>query len=321
MGEGRHKRSWARASRATGLATTGLLMTTLLPAGVTGCGTAKSPRGTGQLGLARSTRLVDAARPPYINGLAVNPADGSLLFATNRNLYRVSRDGRRLTTIHSQVIVKALTGPYGHKVSSFVFAGPNRLVGSGHPDGVGSRLPPFLGVIRSSDAGRHWKAVSRVGLSDLHVMNMTHRTIYAFDPVLNGVIVSTDRGATFAERSSPGGPVLDLAVDQRDANYLLASTPQGISRSTDQGRSWRALQSAASSRLAWTPKGLTRADADGSVKSSADRGVTWKETGRLAGTPAKLLGLADGTLYAALNDGTITVSRDGGRSWKTLLRP
>ncbi len=218
--------------------------------------------------------------------------------------------------------VGGAVGPYGERVSSLAFDGPGRLLGSGHPNRVLTHLPPFLGVLQSHDVGRDWSGVARAGFSDLHVLLVQNGTIYGFDTVLGGVVVSTDGGRTFAERSAPAGPtVLDMAVDPKDARYILASTPQSIFASSDQGTRWRRLAAATESRLTWTPGGLFRADADGRVLRSTDRGGGWKQVGRLAGTPGKLLESAAGELYAALNDGRILTSVDGGGRWSVLFSP
>lgn len=185
-----------------------------------------------------------------------------------------------------------------------------------------SGLPPFLGLLVSRDGGRDWSALARAGFSDMHVLLVQDNTIYAFDTVLGGVVVSTDGGHNFAERSAPEGPtVLDLAVNPQDPRYVLASTPQAIFASSDQGTSWRRLAVTTESRLTWTSSGLFRADADGEILRSVDRGRAWKQVGKLTGTPGKLVETAAGELYAALDDGRITTSSDGGRSWSVLFSP
>ena len=269
-----------------------------------------------------AAQLVEAGRPPYITGLAIDPSDHSLLFATNTGLYRISANGRELHPVQAHVSVGSATGPYGERVSSLAFDGPGRLLGSGHPNRVLTHLPPFLGLLVSSDGGREWSALARAGFSDLHVLLVQNGTIYGFDTVLGGVVVSTDGGHTFAERSAPSGPtVLDMAVDPKDANYILASTPQAIFASSDQGTTWRQLTAATEARLTWMPAGLFRADAGGRVLRSADRGASWTQVGTLPGTPGKLVETASGELYAALIDGRIATSSDGGRQWSILFSP
>jgi photosystem II stability/assembly factor-like uncharacterized protein len=209
------------------------------------------------------------------------------------------------------------TGRFGANVSAFAFTGPDRLVGSGHPDSP--TLPGSLGLIESSDDGRSWTAVSRVGLSDLHVIEPQPGALVAFDTTLGATIVSRDGGRTWSERQTPASAVLDIAVDPRDPGYLIASTGKLLSRSADQGNRWKPLGPADRAELAWGGKGLFRADHDGTVLTSTDRGRSWSRVGKLDSSPGKLVEAADGTLYAALDDGSIQRSDNGGREWKTVF--
>jgi photosystem II stability/assembly factor-like uncharacterized protein len=219
--------------------------------------------------------------------------------------------------VRSEVRVKRETGRFGAKVSSFAFTGPDRLVGSGHPDSP--TLPGSLGLMESSDDGQSWTAISRVGLSDLHVIKPDGGTLVAYDTTLGATIVSADGGKTWAERSTPAGAVLDVAIDPADPTYLVASTGKLLSRSANQGRSWKRLGPAPRAELAWGRSGFFRADGDGSVRKSGDRGRSWTRVGKLDGPPGKLVQTGNGTLYAALDNGSIQRSQDGGRSWKTVF--
>jgi hypothetical protein len=271
---------------------------------------------------APSTRLVDGSRPPYITGLAVNPADRSLLLATNRGLYRISADGRHAQAIAARARAGRRVGSFGERVSSLAFVHAGELLGSGHPNGSARDLPPFLGVLESLDSGRDWTATARVGFSDLHVLVVSGSTVYGFDTLLGGVVASYDSGRTFVERSAPPGAfVLDMAIDPHANRRLIASTESAIFSSPDGGSTWRRISSGVGSHLAWAAGGLYRADADQSVQISSDGGVSWRPVGKLPRTPGKLVEVADGTLYAALVDGSIVTSRDAGRSWKALFAP
>ena len=238
-----------------------------------------------------------------------------MLLATNRGLYAI--DGSKATPIRSEVKVKQETGRFGTKVSSFAFTGPDKLVGSGHPDSP--TLPGSLGLIESSDDGRSWTAVSRVGLSDLHVIKPQGGTLVAYDTTLGATIASRDEGKTWSELSTPAPTVIDIAVDPGDPSYLIASTGKELARSTNEGRSWKSLGPATQAELAWGSKGLFRADDDGTVLESKDRGHSWSRVGKLDGSPGKLAETSDGTLYVALDNGSIQSSDDGGRSWKTVF--
>ena len=271
---------------------------------------------------APSTRLVDGSRPPYITGLAVNPADHSLLLATNRGLYRISADGHHSQTIAARARAGSRVGSFGQRVSSLAFIHDGELLGSGHPNGTARDLPPFLGVLESSDNGRNWTAIARVGFSDLNVLVVSGSTVYGFDTLLGGVVASYDSGRTYVERASPPGAfVLDLAIDPHANHHLIASTESAIFSSPDGGSTWRRISSGEESRLAWGTAGLYRADADQSLLTSSDGGMSWRLVGKLPRAPGKLVEMADGRLYAALTDGSIVTSRDAGRSWKALFAP
>jgi photosystem II stability/assembly factor-like uncharacterized protein len=92
--------------------------------------------------------------------------------------------------------------------------------------------------------------------------------------------------------------------------------------STDEGDNWKKLEPASQARLSWTPKRLVRAVAGTKeVATSTDGGKTWTPAGKLPRDPGKLIEGADGTLYAALDDGAIVKSSDGGKTWETVYVP
>ena len=59
---------------------------------------------------------------------------------------------------------------------------------------------------------------------------------------------------------------------------------------------------------------------DGTVTRSRDAGRSWETVGNLGGQPAAFDN-AGSDLYVALHDGTVKRSRDGGRSWALRSRP
>ena len=54
------------------------------------------------------------------------------------------------------------------------------------------------------------------------------------------------------------------------------------------------------------------------MQLSRDGGTKWERVGTTGGEP-QALAAADGALYAALLDGSIHQSRDGGRTWTERL--
>jgi photosystem II stability/assembly factor-like uncharacterized protein len=83
-----------------------------------------------------------------------------------------------------------------------------------------------------------------------------------------------------------------------------------------------ATSRAAGARLAWPEAGrLYRAEQGGAVTVSSDGGDTFRAAGRIDGEPARLTAVDGERLYAALGDGASVETRDGGRSWKAVYSP
>lgn len=250
--------------------------------------------------------------PIHVHGLGVNPADGALFVATHTGLFRAAPGERR---------ARRVAGRY-QDTMGFTVTGPDRFLGSGHPDGR-EGLPPFLGLIRSADAGRNWKPVSLLGERDFHVLEAAGPRIYGFGSDFEsreaGLLVSDDGGRSWHERTPPE-PLISLAIDPRDPDQVVASGENGTYSSTDAGRGWRPLSDDAG-LLAWTKSGaLFLVRLDGTVLRSGDGGRSWEPTADADGPPAAFDNAGD-ELYLALHDGAIKQSRDGGRSWRLRSLP
>jgi hypothetical protein len=61
--------------------------------------------------------------------------------------------------------------------------------------------------------------------------------------------------------------------------------------------------------------------ADGGVNVSRDSGKGWREVGEIGSRPAAFEAEGPNDLYAALHDGTVQRSTDGGKSWEVRSRP
>ena len=59
----------------------------------------------------------------------------------------------------------------------------------------------------------------------------------------------------------------------------------------------------------------------GGVSRSDDIGKAWRKVGNLGGQPAAFESEGESDLYAALHDGTVKRSVDGGESWGVRSRP
>jgi hypothetical protein len=250
--------------------------------------------------------------PIHVHGLGVNPADGALFVATHTGLFRAALGQSQARRV----------GDRFQDTMGFTVTGPDRFLGSGHPDGR-ERLPPFLGLLRSTDAGRSWDPVSLLGKRDFHVLEAAGDRIYGygadFESREANLLVSDNGGRRWQQRTPPE-PLHSLAIDPDDPDSVVASGEKGIYSSGDAGRGWRPLTDQAG-LLAWP-----RADAlflvrlDGSVARSTDRGRSWNQAGQTNGHPAALESAGD-MLYVALHDGTIKRSADEGQHWRIRSRP
>jgi hypothetical protein len=286
---------------------------------LTGCKSAP-PGGLREHG--GSEKLVDfSKKPPYVNGLEIDPDTGEFLLTTNRGFFRIARDGSKLREIHGTARTKdGRSSPVGTFLS-FLPLGHGRFLGSGHPDKRGA-LPQFLGVFSSDDDGKTWTILSRLGRADLHKFIAIHKRIYADDAVLSAMLISDDGGKTFTEHFTPRGLVIDFVVDPDDPHTILVSTEQQLFVSHDDGDSWRPVLRGDGIRLAWpAPDKLYRAMKDGSTFVSADGGKTWDARGKIDGEPYKLHPIGADELYVALADGTILHSTDGLNTTEAVFRP
>lgn len=253
------------------------------------------------------------AGPVHVHGLGIDPADRSLLIATHTGTYRVRPNGTRAERV----------GDSRQDTMGFTIAGPNHFLGSGHPDAreaVERNLPPHLGLIESLDAGGTWRSISLLGEADFHVLRFAGERVYGYDSSNDRVLVSADTGRTWRQVSRPA-PLLDLAVDPSDPTRLVASGDGGLYVSANAGRRWTRLSDRLG-LLAWpVPERLYLVNVDGSVLASGDEGRRWRTVGDLGGQPAALLAETETELYAALHDGTIKRSNDGGRTWTVRSTP
>ena len=248
--------------------------------------------------------------PVHVHGLGLDPGDGALYIATHTGLFRAPKGEGKATRV----------GESKQDVMGFSIPAKGRFLGSGHPDPSDTDRPPNLGLIESSDGGKTWSQVSLEGQADFHVLRSSGERVYGFNGLDSTLMVSSDGGREWKPYTPPG-PLIDLAIDPRDDDHLVAASEQGISTSTNGGRSWRSVEGAPG-LLAWPSAGtLYRIDGQGSVSRSDDGGRRWREgLGNIGGQPAAFMG-AGKELYAALPDGTVKLSRDGGRSWSVRSTP
>jgi photosystem II stability/assembly factor-like uncharacterized protein len=285
---------------------------------VAGCGGDSGSSGGSEASLA--VPWVDPdGDPPYIGSLSVNPGDGSIFMGTNTGLFEVPKGGGKPVKVTGQLKTPDGEGAVSESLVAR-FTGPDALIASGHPSGD-STLPPALGLIRSSDAGKTWESVSELGTSDFHALALSGDILVAPLYGQAQILLSRDGGKTFEPRVAPMA-LVDLAADPGDPKRWAATSETGIFVSTDEGRTWRQRDPTPNVRLAWHDSGdLYRIDPGGPVKVSKDGGETWEDRGDTGGEPQALAVDDAGALYAATLDGKVQKSEEGGKTWTPLVTP
>ena len=176
----------------------GLAAVLVALSGAAGCGGEDADRS----GL--SDRLVDlSAKPPYVNSLELDPASGELLLTTNRGFFRVDPESDEVRRQRGSLTADGETSTLGTFLE-IKYSESGELIGSGHPDQP--TLPQFLGFLRSTDDGRSWESVSRLGTADLHKIVEKHDRIYAWDAVLDALLISDDGGTHLRRALHPARP-------------------------------------------------------------------------------------------------------------------
>ncbi len=252
--------------------------------------------------------------PIHVHGLGVNPADGSLFIATHTGLFRAGPNSRKAVRIADRF----------QDTMGFSIVGPNRFLGSGHPDAREQKLPPLLGLIESADAGKTWTPISLLGEADFHVLRSAGARVYGYDASNDRLLASADAGQTWKELDKPG-QIVDLGPNPRNPQRLVTtsvgSLEQGMYASQNGGQSWKRLNDAVG-LIAWpAPERLYLVDDQGQALVSSDGGRTLARRGEIGGQPAALLAVAKDDVYVALHDGTIKRSTDGGATWTVRSSP
>jgi hypothetical protein len=253
--------------------------------------------------------------PVHVHGLGVNPADRALFIATHTGLYRVEEGERKAERV----------GERYQDTMGFTIVGPNRFLGSGHPDINEARdknLPLLLGLIESTDSGESWQPISLLGEADFHVLRFGGERVYGYDASNDRLLVSADRGRSWRELEKPG-PLVDLAVDPANVRRIVVASAggleEGLFESRDGGESWKRVSEAVG-LLAW-PRRLYLVAGSGQVFASRDGGRRLEHQGEIGGQPAALVAEGASELYVALHDGTIKRSTDGGATWTVRSNP
>ncbi|MFF4905831.1 F510_1955 family glycosylhydrolase [Streptomyces sp. NPDC001260] len=237
----------------------------------------------------------------HIHGLGVDPSDQRLYVATHEGVYTAGVNGK-----------PTLVGASKDDYMGFTVAGDKTFFASGHPSQGGNQ-----GLIKSTDAGKTWTALSLAGQSDFHALEYAHDTLYAYDATHSLLRVSQD-GKTWKNGSTL--QALDIAVSPSDPDLVLATIAEGVARSTDGGKTFTRGKQPVMAFLSWKSKAaLFGIDTSGGLKLSLNGGATWKNVSTVpGGQPQALTALDARHLLAATQDG-VYESKDGGETFTKRL--
>ncbi|MEU0042905.1 F510_1955 family glycosylhydrolase [Streptomyces werraensis] len=240
----------------------------------------------------------------HIHGLGIDPADQRLYVATHEGVIAVAADGTA-----TRVGDKA-------DYMGFTVIGARTFLGSGHP-AEGSGGHANRGLIESTDSGKTWKTLSLAGKTDFHALKYAHDTVYGYDSTSGILRVSKNR-TTWDTRARLAA--LDIAVSPTDPDTVLATTEQGIARSTNGGKTFAGGAGPVLAFLSWPkPDTLYGIDTAGVLNRSTDGGATWTKTGTVPGGQPQALTAVDAQRVLAATQNGVYESRDGGKTFTEQL--
>ncbi len=259
------------------------------------------------------------AKNTHFHGIAVGLKDSLRLYlATHHGLYVVTPDGNAMRVSDTGDDFMGFTP---HPVD------PSVLYASGHPANGGS-----LGFITSLDGGKSWKKIADGvgGPVDFHKMDVSRADPNVVFGVFRGLQMSKDGGRSWKMIGPAPEGTIDIAASARDANTIFAATQLGIVRSVDGGRSWtpaHLLRRTATMIYAASDGRLYAFQIGAGLIRTTDPGLAWQLVSNdfgdeyilhFAVDPSNKMNMYGITLNSKTRRQSITVSGDGGATWKAL---
>lgn len=254
----------------------------------------------------QASRPADAPNQPFahVHGMAVDSDTEEVALATHDGLFGLGSG------------TPEKIGP-AIDLMGFAPAGNDHYYASGHP-AVETGLPEPAGLLRSQDGGETWQSISLGGVSDFHALTVTRTGIIGFD----GALKTTADLETWTTRESGFTPYHLSSTPT--SNIVLATTPNGVHRSTDGGKTWAEPSGGpvllmTAFATASTAIGV---EPDGTVHLSSDAGRSWQATGTVTGQPSALAASGPNEhpqIWVATPTG-IEHSVNGGETFSTEIK-
>lgn len=243
----------------------------------------------------------------HVHGLSVNRETDQVLLATHEGLFDVTR------------YPAAQIGDTNDLMGFTAAADQGVFYASGHP-GPGSDLPNPMGLIRSTDGGKTWEQLSRQGESDFHALAIARSGIVAYD----GTLQTSPDGKTWTAAKAEFVPAVLAGNPETDS--VLATTREGLQRSTDGGKTWQLNTEAPIIQFVAFASGteVIGVEPNGSVHYSPDAGSTWTQTGRIEAQVQAITAVKETEgkpwIWAATTEGLV-ISTDGGVLFRAPTPP
>ena len=272
----------------------------LLVASLAGCSSSDSRAEPDAAGATASGQLPTS----HVHGVGIDPGREALLVATHEGLIEIDESGQA-----------SAVGPV-IDLMGFAVAGPGHYLASGHP-GLRVELPNPVGLIETTDGGRTWSPLSRQQESDFHALTVSDGGVLGFD----GSLLRTGDGLAWEPLAIPAEP--HTLAASPEGTHVLATTRQGLLRSTDTASSWAFVDGAPLLQVVTWIDGVSAIGATpaGVVWSTADGGVTWQEMSELGAAPEAVAASSSGdkVRVVVVTTDALLESRDGGRTFEVLL--
>ena len=146
---------------------------------------------------------------------------------------------------------------------------------------------PGGGIWKTTNAGATWAPLvdnnsTWMSVFSLAIDPANQNIVYAGTSGSNGLIKSTDAGATWSNTGSgPSGTIYKILLHPTSTNIVFACTSVGLYRSVNGGTSWTQVRSGHKEDIEFKPNDLNIMYAVGNTEviRSTDMGVSWTAIG------------------------------------------
>ena len=187
------------------------------------------------------------------------------------------------------------------------------LFASGHPS-EGSKMPNPIGLVKSTDGGLSWKAVSLVGKVDFHFLEGAGSDLYGADSQSGNLVYSADSGMTW--RSLGANTFTDIAVSPEISGMAIAIKNSDLLLTDNAFKSTTKIKNNLKiTQIEWRKSGLY-ALSGSSLYKSTNSGKIWTKISTFKGVPG-ILSASDQLMLVTVGSDIYT-SKNEGKSFKKI---